>query len=219
MTAIDFSGDAGLVALGLLTLNILLGLLLSVKYNPVRRWPHRRVNTVRLHNWTGYTALAVAFVHPVILLFSATAGFGVVDLLWPPGAPKQPLINTLGGIAFWLLLFVVTTSVLWQERRAISRKLWKRLHYTTYAMFPLYAVHAILTDPLLKDRAIDYLDGEKVFVELCVLGVAVAIGFRVRHALHQPPPRVHRPKAQRELSSRDHVATGRLAGQEARKRA
>ena len=34
VTALDLSNYAGLVALGLLTANILLGLLLSVKYNP-----------------------------------------------------------------------------------------------------------------------------------------------------------------------------------------
>src|SRR6476620_4173380 len=103
MTAIDLSNYAGLIALGLLTLNILLGLLIATKYNPVRRWPHRRINTVRLHNWTGYVALALALVHPVLILFSATAKFGLVDLLWPLGAPKQPLVNTFGAIALYLL--------------------------------------------------------------------------------------------------------------------
>src|ERR1700752_391050 len=62
VSILDLSNDSGLCAICLLTLNILLGLLLSVKYNPVRRWPHRRINTVRLHNWTGYTALAVSFL-------------------------------------------------------------------------------------------------------------------------------------------------------------
>jgi hypothetical protein len=66
-------------------------------------------------------------------------------------------------------------------------------------MYPMYAVHSILTDPALKDRPIDYLDGEKVFVELCVLVVAVAIVARIRWQRRQPPPRVHRenPRAQR----------------------
>jgi predicted ferric reductase len=197
VSALDLSNFAGLTAIGLLTANILLGLLISTKYNPVRRWPHRRVDTVGIHNWTGYGALAVALVHPVLILFSSTAKFGVVDLLWPLGAPKQPVVNTFGALALYLLMVVVATSVLWQERRAIPRRTWKRFHYATYAMFPLYAVHSILTDPALKDRPIDPFDGEKVFVELCVLGVAVAIAFRVRWQRRQPPPRVHRSKAGR----------------------
>ena len=197
-TAIDLSNYAGLAALALLTANVLLGLLIATKYNPVRRWPHRRVNTVALHNWTGYAALAVSLVHPVVLLFSATAGFGVLDLLWPLGAPKQPVVNTFGALAFYLLLLVVATSVLWQERRAMSRRTWKRFHFATYALFPLYAVHSVLTDPALKDNPIDPLDGEKVFVELRVLAVVAAIVVRVRWQRRQPPPRVHRPKPARE---------------------
>ena len=82
-------------------------------------------------------------------------------------------------------------------RFEIGRRWWKRIHFATYALFPLYAVHAILTDPALKDRSIDYLDGEKVFVELCVLAVAIAIGARVRWQLRQPPARAHRPKLRR----------------------
>jgi predicted ferric reductase len=192
MTAIDLSNFAGLGAIGLLTLNILLGLLIATKYNPVRRWPHRRIDTVGLHNWTGYVALALALVHPVLILFSASAKFGVVDLLWPLGAPRQPVVNTFGAIALWLLVFVIVTSVLWQERHAMSRRAWKRMHFATYVMYPMYAVHSVLTDPALKDRPIDYLDGEKVFVELCVLVVAAAIIARVRWQRRQPPARVHR---------------------------
>ena len=194
MTAIDLSNYAGLAALALLTANILLGLLIATKYNPVRRWPHRRINTVRIHNWTGYTALAASFVHPVILLFSTTAAFGVLDVVWPLGAPKQPVVNAFGGLAFYLLLIVVATSWARHERRAMSRRAWKRIHLATYALFPLYAVHSILTDPALKDRPIDPFDGEKVFVELCVLAVVVAIALRVRWQRRQPPPRVHRPR-------------------------
>jgi predicted ferric reductase len=77
--ALDLSNFAGLGAIGLLTLNILLGLLIKTKYNPVRRWPHRRINTVQLHNWTGYLALALALVHPVLILFSASAKFGLAE--------------------------------------------------------------------------------------------------------------------------------------------
>jgi len=48
MSAIDLSSYFGLAAMTLLTLNILLGLVMSMKYNPVRNWPHRRINTFKL---------------------------------------------------------------------------------------------------------------------------------------------------------------------------
>ncbi|HEX6533271.1 MAG TPA: ferric reductase-like transmembrane domain-containing protein [Gemmatimonadaceae bacterium] len=194
MDPIELSNYAGLAAIGLLTVNILLGLLLAHKYNPVRDWPHRRVNTVRVHNYVGYTALALSLVHPALLLLPSRVPFDLVDILYPVDAPKQPWINTLGAAALYLLAFVVITSYF---RFRIGRKWWKRMHFTTYALFPLYAIHSILTDPTLRDHPIDPIDGEKVFIELCVLLVVVAVGARVRWQLRQPPPRQHRAKMPR----------------------
>ncbi len=176
----------------LLTLNIMIGLVMSVKYNPVRGWPHLRINTFKIHNWTAYIALTIATIHPLIILFSSTAKFTFLDILYPVNAPKQPWINVLGALSLYSLVFVVLTSYF---RRELGRKKWKTLHFTAYATAALFYVHGILTDPTLKDAPIDFFDGEKVYVELCMLLVIVAIGFRVRWQLGQPPPRVHRPKS------------------------
>lgn len=194
MDAIDISGDIALVAVTLLTLNILLGLLMSTKYNPVRRWPHRRINTLKLHNWTGYAALCVSMLHPAVILLSSTAHFHVIDILFPINAPKQPWINMLGAGALYLLVFTVVTSYF---RFEIGRKWWKPMHYATYGLFVLFAIHAIFTDPTLKDAPLDPFDAEKVYIELLILLVVVTTAIRVRWAMKQPPPRHHRPKAQR----------------------
>jgi methionine sulfoxide reductase heme-binding subunit len=191
MTAIDLSSYFGLAAMTLLTLNILIGLVMSVKYNPVRNWPHRRINTFKIHNWTAYIALSVAAIHPVIILFSRTAKFTLLDILYPVSAPRQPWINVLGALALYTLSFVVVTSYF---RLELGRKTWKTLHYTAYGTAALFYVHGILADPTLKDAPIDFLDGEKVYVELCMLLVVLAAGLRIRWQLRQPPPRVHRPK-------------------------
>jgi DMSO/TMAO reductase YedYZ heme-binding membrane subunit len=191
MTAIEISSYAGLTAMTLLTLNILIGLVMSVKYNPVRNWPHRRINTFKIHNWTAYIALAVAALHPVIILFSSTAKFSLIDILYPINAPKQPWINVLGALALYSLTFVVVTSYF---RRDLGRKTWKKLHFTAYATAILFYFHGIFTDPNLKDAPIDFLDGEKVYVELCFLLVLIAGSLRIRWQLKQPPPRVHRKR-------------------------
>ena len=195
MDPIDLSNFAGLGAIGLMSLNILLGLVMATKYNPVRRWPHRRINTVKIHNFTGYAALALVLVHPALLLIPNRVKFRAVDLLYPLNGPKQQLVNSFGAAAAYLLLIVVITSFF---RFQIGRRWWKRLHFTTYALFPFYAIHALLTDPALKDNPVDWLDAEKVFVEFCILAVVVAMGIRLQWQRRQPPPRVHRPKAQIE---------------------
>jgi DMSO/TMAO reductase YedYZ heme-binding membrane subunit len=191
MTAIDLSSYFGLAAMTLLTLNILIGLVMSAKYNPVRNWPHRRINTFKIHNWTAYIALTIAAIHPVIILFSSTAKFTLMDILYPVNAPRQPWINVLGALALYTLAFVVLTSYF---RRELGRKKWKTLHFTAYGTAALFYAHGILTDPNLKDSPIDFLDGEKVYVELCMLVVIVAATVRIRWQLRQPPARVHRPK-------------------------
>jgi len=191
MTAIDLSSYFGLAAMTLLTLNILIGLVMSVKHNPLRDWPHRRINTFKIHNWTAYIALSIAAIHPLIILFSSTAKFHFVDILYPVNAPKQPWINVLGALALYSLMFVVVTSYF---RRELGRKTWKTLHFTAYGTAALFFIHGILADPQLKDSPIDYLDGEKVYIEICLLLVMIAIGLRIRWQLRQPPSRVHRPK-------------------------
>ena len=179
MTAIDLSTYAGLIALCLLTLNILLGLLLSVKYQPKKHSPYLHFNTFKIHNWTGYTALCVAGLHPILLLFSSTAGFGIRDILFPVWSPTQPLENTLGAAAFYLLAVVVITSYF---RVKLGRKLWKSLHYLAYITAALFFVHGLLTDPNLKNSPLDPFDAEKVLVEFCFLIVLVATAFRIRYA-------------------------------------
>src|SRR5437763_11322542 len=97
-TAIDISSVFGLGAVGIFTAQILLGLLLSVGYNPLRHWPHQRFKLFTLHNWLGYIGLATAALHPVILLFSATAGFRPLDVAVPIWSPTQPIPTTLGAL-------------------------------------------------------------------------------------------------------------------------
>ena len=177
--AIELSSDVGLVAVGLLTANILLGLLVTTGYNPVRRWPRRRIKLFVFHNWTGYIALAATALHAVLILFSKTAGFRLLDITVPVWSPVQPFENTIGAVGFYLVAFAVVTSYF---RHEIGFHTWKLLHYTTYAAGVTFFVHSLLTDPNLKNQPIDWLDAEKVFVEVCMLLVAGATAWRVVHA-------------------------------------
>lgn len=176
-SAIDVSSVVGLAAIGIFTTQILLGLLLSVGYNPLRQWPRQRVKLFTFHNWLGYIGLATALTHPLILLVSSTAGFRLFDVFVPIWSPTQPLPNTLGAVALYLTTAVVLTSYL---RRAFRHHTWKRLHYTSYAAAAVFFVHGVIADPNLQNKPIDFVDGEKVFVEVCALLIAIAIAVRVR---------------------------------------
>src|SRR5215475_2880889 len=101
ITVLDLSAYIGLTAVGAVTLNMLLGTLMVFRYSPVRQWPHRRFNYFRLHNVSGYVALSLAVIHPVVLLLNQKERFRVVDLVYPVHSPSQPLENTIGALALY----------------------------------------------------------------------------------------------------------------------
>ena len=177
MTLLDLCSYLGLGAAGAAGANLLLGLLISMRYSPVRNWPHRRVNLFALHQWTAYLTILLTLSHPIVLLFVKEPKFRIFDLLLPIQSPLQPWINVAGAAAMYLLLIVLITSLL---RTQIGRPLWRSLHYLVFPAVVLMFVHSILTDPDLKDGHPDLLDGGKVFLEILVLVCLLAIALRIR---------------------------------------
>jgi len=179
LTVLDLSAYVGLLAVGAVTLNLLLGMLMAFRYSPRRSWPHRRFNYFRLHNWSGYMALSVSFLHPAILLLNKDPRFRLLDLLCPVRSPSQPLVNTIGAVALYLLAFVVVTSYL---RLRLGRRLWKSFHFSIYFAAAALFFHSLWTAPGLKNDPIDWLDGGKLFVESCFLLIASIGLLRWRHS-------------------------------------
>jgi predicted ferric reductase len=191
MSAIDVSSYVGLLAMGMLTVNILLGLLLSTRYNPMKQWPHRKIPIFQIHNWNGYLALAVAFLHPVILMFNPKLAFRFVYIFYPllyspPLAiddprnlrvAEQTFVAQLcfGSLALYLLTFVLVTSYF---RPQLGNRRWKKLHFFTYALAVAFYFHSITINPDWK-VGFDPLDGEKLLIEGCALLVVVGIVWRV----------------------------------------
>ena len=151
LSLLDLCSYLGLGAVGLVVVTLLLGMLLSLRYSPVRLWPHRRINQFALHSRTAYGAIALIQLHPAVLPFLHTPRFRLIDLLWPIHSPLQPKLNLAGAAAAYLLLLVLMTSL-----------------------------HSILTDPNLRDGHPDLLDGGKVFLELSLLLIAITTFARVR---------------------------------------
>ena len=71
------------------------------------------------------------------------------------------------------MTIVVVTS-LKGVRTFLGRHWWKIIHFTTYAAAIVFFTHGIIADPQLKNRPIDFIDAEKVYVELCALAVVGA---------------------------------------------
>jgi DMSO/TMAO reductase YedYZ heme-binding membrane subunit len=171
MDLVDLSAYAGLAAVAFATVNLLIGLSMAVRYSPVKYWPHRRFNLFYAHRITAYATITLSLIHPVILLFVRRVHFRLVDILLPVRSPLQPVQNTLGAIALYLVVIVVVTSL---YRLSIGRKWWRRAHLLIYPAAALLFIHGVFTDSELKTGRADLLDGEKVFVEICFLLILLA---------------------------------------------
>jgi len=175
ISALDLCSYLGLGAVGAVTVNLLLGALMSLRYSPVKLWPHRRINVFALHQWTAYLAIAFTLTHPVVLLFVREPHFRVFDILLPIESPLQPKLNLAGAAALYLVVLVFVSSLL---RTRIGRPVWRSLHYLVFPAAVLLFLHSVLTDPNLKDGHPDLLDGGKVFVEVAAVVCLAATGIR-----------------------------------------
>jgi len=182
---IDVSGVFGLMAMVALTVNILLGMVLSTPYKTFALWKKlpeklRRYSINDLHNITAYIALSLVLIHPLLLLLDAGTEFTFIDILFPVKAPHQKLIVTLGTVSMFALFIVIITT-----QKVIKRKLsfraWKNIHLISYGTALLFFIHGIAMDPLLKDRDVDYFDGEKFLCEACLVVVIAAAVIRYRY--------------------------------------
>jgi methionine sulfoxide reductase heme-binding subunit len=179
ITILDLSAYLGLTAVAAITINMLLGVMMAFRYSPVRNWPHHRFNYFRLHSRTGYIALSITLLHPLPLLLNKSPKFRVLDILYPVHSPQQPLENTIGAIALYIVAIMVITSYF---RIQLGRRTWKAFHFTIYLGAVALFWHSLFTDPDLKGAPIDWLDGGKLFVEACALVILVTSLLRWRHS-------------------------------------
>jgi len=182
---LDLSSTLGLIATAVLSFNILLGILLSAGYRRSPLWKRmpvwvKRVSLDDLHNWTAYVALALALAHPLLLLVDKSLRYRVTDIVLPVSAPHQPVWTLLGALALYALIVVVVTTQKVVKRR-LGFRAWKNIHLISYGTALLFVIHGIAMDPELRDRPVDWLDGEKLVSEICALVLVAATIIRWRH--------------------------------------
>ncbi|HTJ11739.1 MAG TPA: ferric reductase-like transmembrane domain-containing protein [Dinghuibacter sp.] len=182
---LDISSTVGLIATGVLTFNLLLGMALSTAYKRSSLWKRmpavvKRVSLDDLHNWTAYVALVLALTHPLLLLPDAGAKFTWLDIAFPVHAPHQATWVWLGTIALYALIVVIVTTQKVIKRR-MSFRAWKNIHLISYGTALLFVIHGVVMDPELKDRPVDFFDAEKVLSEVCALVLIAATIARYRY--------------------------------------
>ena len=182
---LQLSAYMGLVATGLLTLNILLGIMLSTAFKKNVYWiklPDRikQINIYNVHNWTAYIALLLVLLHPTLLLFAPATKFKFIDIIFPLNAPHQKLFVAMGTLSMFAIITVLITTQKVVKKK-MSFRTWKNIHLISYGTLLLFIVHGIVMDPQLKDRPLILLDAEKVLSELCLIVLVAASILRYKY--------------------------------------
>jgi hypothetical protein len=134
---------AGLVAFGLLTLSVWLGLAMSTRLLA----PKRTKQLLGLHRTLAWMGLWMVGLHVGAILVDPFLHFGALAVLVPGTAPYRPGAVALGIVSGWLSLALAAS---FDARRWIGQKGWRRLHYATFAAFWLALGHALLVGTDLK---------------------------------------------------------------------
>ena len=128
--------SAGLAAYALLTLSVLAGLLLKAR--PFARLKASAVTEV--HKTLALTGLGALGLHAGALVLDSTVKVSLAALVVPGLVTYRPAAVAAGVIGSWL--FVLVTASFWLRKR-IGVRVWRRLHWFTYALFGLATIHGI----------------------------------------------------------------------------
>ena len=122
---------AGVSAYVLLAVVVDMGILLSLA-----RQLETRVSWVfdELHQFLALLAAAMIALHLGVLLIDPFITFSFANLLLPFGEPYQPLGISVGVLGLYALLILLVSSWL---RRFIPRRIWRALHFVSFAAFVL----------------------------------------------------------------------------------
>jgi methionine sulfoxide reductase heme-binding subunit len=135
--------SAGLVAFGLLTLSVWLGLAMSTRLLP----PKRTKTLLALHRTLAWTGLSMVGLHLGAVLLDPVLHFNALSALVPGMATWRPGAVAMGVVAAWLSLALAAS---FNARRWIGQRGWRRLHYATFAAFWLSLGHALLAGTDLR---------------------------------------------------------------------
>ncbi len=96
-----------------------------------------QVSLLKVHTWLGKYGTLLIFLHPLLI----TIGFGesLLYSIVPDISNNYEFLVTLGRIAIYGLLVIWVSSALLRSR--MSYRVWKYLHYITYAIIPFALFH------------------------------------------------------------------------------
>ena len=131
------SRASGLVALGLVTISVGLGLTMAGR---IMRAPGRARVLTALHEQTALAGLIAIAVHGITLLGDQFLNPGIVGITVPGTMTYRPLWTGLGIGAGYLAAIL---GLSFYARRRIGARLWRRAHRLTIVVYALAVAHTL----------------------------------------------------------------------------
>lgn len=167
------SRATGAVSLVLFTAVMVLGILTAGRAG-VAAFP--RAAVLRLHRTLSLTAMAFLMVHIVSAISDGYVDLDYWDVIIPFGAGWDPFWIGLGSVAVDLMIAIGITSAL---RRHLSPTLWRAVHFSAYAMWPLALLHG------WGNSGGDGQETWMIVIDIvCVAAVLASLGYRLRPDRH-----------------------------------
>ncbi|WP_395728055.1 ferric reductase-like transmembrane domain-containing protein [Nakamurella sp.] len=169
-----FAGRAtGAVSLVLFTATLVLGILTAGRAG-FGGLP--RAGVQRLHRSLSLVAIAFLAVHIVTTIVDGYVDITWWDVVMPFAAGYDPFWVGLGTVAVDLLIAIGITSAV---RRHLPLPLWRAVHLTAYAMWPIALLHG---------WGVSGGDGRQTWLIIvdiiCATAVLAALGYRMRPDRH-----------------------------------
>ena len=157
----------GVVALVMFTVTLVLGI---VSRSGRAVGGLGRFGLAEVHRTAALAGTALIAVHVVSLLIDPYAQLRLVDLAVPFTAGYRPFWVGLGTLALDTLVVVIVSGL---ARHLVGPRVFRALHWLTYALWPVALLHALGSG---SDAGSLWLDAVAV---ACTASVAAALGWRL----------------------------------------
>lgn len=129
--------STGIVAWLLLSASVIWGLLLSTRLIRRRSAPKWLLD---LHRFLGGLSISFLGLHLATIVADSYVHFGARDLFVPFASSWKPVPVSLGVFALYLVIAVEVSSL---AMRRLPRRLWRRIHLSSFAGFVLATAHGL----------------------------------------------------------------------------
>ncbi len=158
---------SGVVSLLMFSTSVCFGLVTVVRFWH-ESWP--RFFNLEMHRRISLLSVVFLLVHIAASILDPFAKLGIEAALVPFASSYRPLPMALGVVATYLIAALIITGLL---RMRIPWRVWRPIHWTSYAMWPLALGHSIFSG---SDEGSLWMD---IVVLACVLAVGACMAWRI----------------------------------------